>query len=245
MRNKTLKILITGGNRGLGRQIAEYLCRQNHEVYIFSKSKKSGIDQSLYSILAGYTECDLSDRKALETCFYSLIDQIGRIDVLINNASLKQPNLLDDFQVNEIQKNIGVDFLAPVILSNFCLPLMKRNNFGRIINISSISAYKVYRTGTLYCSGKRALIAFSETLSKELDSMKGTVTVNVICPDSFSRIDGTKLKDHHNITGSVLKNIGRIIQTDINGKVINVFTFKHRLRESLNYIKLAFKMLLT
>jgi 3-hydroxybutyrate dehydrogenase len=245
MLNRTLKVLITGGSRGLGRQMAEYLCRQNHEVYIFSKSKKNEIDPSLFSILAGYTECDLSDRDALEACFDSLINQVGRIDVLINNASVKQPKMLDEFHRSEIQLNIDVDFLAPVILSNFCLPIMKRNNFGRIINISSISAYKVYSTGTLYCSGKRALIAFSEGLSKELSNLGGTVTVNVICPDSFSKIDGTILKHHRFITNSVLVNINRIIQTGMNGQVINVFTFKHRLRESFQYIKLALRILIS
>jgi 3-hydroxybutyrate dehydrogenase len=244
MHKRTLKVLITGGSRGLGRQMAEYLCKQNHEVYIYGKSKTTEIDPSLYSILAGYTECDLSNRQEIETCLDALINQIGRIDVLINNAFVKQPKLLGDFLSAEIQHNIDVDFLAPVILSNLCLPIMKRNNFGRIINISSISAYKVYSTGTLYCSGNRALIAFSEALSKELSNLGGAVTVNVICPDSFSKIDGTILKNHRQITNSVLVNINRIIQTGLNGKVINVFTFKHRLRESFRYIKLAITMLI-
>jgi short-subunit dehydrogenase len=222
--------------------MAEFLCRQNQEVYIFSRSKKGELAPSFCSQLAGYTECDLSDRNALEECFMALINQIGRIDVLINNASPKLFGMLDEFQAGEIQRIIDVERIAPVILSNFCLPVMKRNSFGRIINISSISAYKVYCPGTLYCTCKRALIAFSESLSKELASLKGAVTVNVICPDSFSKLDGKLMKNHQQITGSVLDNLNRIIQTEINGKVINVFTFKHKLREGLRYIKLAILM---
>ena len=119
---------------------------------------------------------------------------------------------------------------------------MKKNGFGRIINISSISAYKVYDTGSLYCSSKRALIAFTEALGKELEPLNGSVTVNAICPDSFSRIDGTGLKNYDLITGSVLADIERIIKSRSNGTTISVFTFKHKIRERLRFLKQAIFM---
>jgi 3-hydroxybutyrate dehydrogenase len=245
MNRGKLKVLITGGARGLGREMAENMVRHGHEVHVFDKTKKSEIDKSYFSLLTGYTECDLSDINELEAGFETLISHIDRIDVLINNASVRQGKKLGEFQTGEIQRNINVDFLAPIVLSNLCLPVMKRNNFGRIINISSISAYKVYSPGSLYCSSKRALISFGESLSKELISLRGDVTVNTICPDSFSNPDGTMLKNRHDIPRSVLANIDRLIQSNSNGLVINVFTFRHKLRESLRFIKSAFHMLLT
>ena len=177
MSKRTLKVLLTGGTRGLGRKIAENLVRQGHEVYVFDKTDKSEVDPLYLSILSGYTECDLSNTDKLVTCFGELIDHIERVDVLINNASVRQfTKKLDEFTTSEIQQNINVDFLAPVILSNLCLPIMKRNSFGRIINISSIGAYKVFINGSLYCSSKRALITFTESLGKELENLKGAVT---------------------------------------------------------------------
>jgi len=243
MCEKKLKVLITGGTRGLGRKMAEYMVSQGHKVYVFGKTNKSEIDRTYLTTLAEYIECDISNINEIKACFGTLINHCEWIDVLINNATVRQFKKLDEFQTSEIQRNINVDFLAPVILSNLCLSIMKRNNFGRIINISSISSYKVYSTGSLYCSSKRALIAFSESLSKELINLKGAITINTICPDSFSKIDGTKLKNHRRITDSILVKIDRIIQSESNSMVINVFTFKHKLRECLRFIKRAFDML--
>ena len=245
MGEKTLKILITGGTRGLGRKMTEHLCRQGHEVFIFSKSSETEIDPSFLSILAGYAKCDLSKTNELETCFSTLINNIERIDVLINNAAVRQFKELSEFQTSEIQRNIDVDFIAPVILSNLCLPIMKRHNFGRIINISSISAYRSYKTGSLYCSAKHALVDFSECLSKEFISLRGAITVNTICPDSFSKPDGTMLKNYHQITDSILVSIDRIIQSEANGMVINEFNFQNKLKESLRFIKRAIQMLIS
>jgi NAD(P)-dependent dehydrogenase (short-subunit alcohol dehydrogenase family) len=240
--SNSLKILITGGTRGLGRRIAENLIRQGHEIYIVGKTARKEIDQSYLSVVTDYIECDMGNIKELEAAFRSLINKTGKIDVLLNNATVREFNMLDDFQTGEIQHIINVDFISPVILSNLCLPVMKRNNFGRIIFISSISAYNVYKTGSLYCSNKRALITFSDTLSKELAGLKGVVTVNTICPDSFSRIDGTELENYHWITESVLSNIENIINSKSNGKVISVFTFKHKIRERLRFIRQALFM---
>ncbi len=160
MNEKPLKVLITGGTRGLGRKIAEHLCKQGHEVYVFSKTNKTEIDPVYSSILAGYFQCDLSNIDEIEECFGILIKESERIDVLINNATVRQFKKLEEFQTSEIQRNINVDFLAPVILANLCFLVLKENNFGRIINISSISSYKVYSTGSLYCSSKNALNSF-------------------------------------------------------------------------------------
>lgn len=246
MDKRILKVLITGGSRGLGRIMAEYLCKQGHEVYIFSNTNRTEFDTAYISVLAGYIECDLSKANEIAECFGKLIKNTERIDVLINNAALRQFNKkLDEYTTSEILENINVDFLAPVILSKLCLPVMKRFNFGRIINISSIGAYKVFSTGSLYCSSKSALIAFSESLSKELINLRGAVTVNAICPDSFSKMDGTKLKIYRRITDSVLVKIDRIIQSESNGRVINEFTFKHKLRECLRFIKKAILMIVS
>jgi NAD(P)-dependent dehydrogenase (short-subunit alcohol dehydrogenase family) len=245
MPEKTLKILITGGTRGLGRKIAESLSRKGHEVYVFSKTIRTGIDQSFLSTLAGYTECDLSKAGEIEDCFRKLTDQTKRIDVLINNAAVRQFNTVGNFNINEIQQNINVDLTAPVILSNLCLPVMKRNNFGRIINISSISAYKVFATGSIYCSSKSALNTFSESLGKEINGLNSTVTVNTICPGSFSKMDGTPLKNYQRITNGILADIDLILGSDSKGKVYNEFTFMHRVRESLRLIKRALQVLIS
>jgi 3-oxoacyl-[acyl-carrier protein] reductase len=242
MYNKKLTILITGGTRGLGRKMAESMAKQGHEIYVIAKKSESEIEPGYLSAITDYLECDLSNANAIKGTFAELINKTGRIDVLINNATVREFKKLDEFKPEDIQSNINVDFVAPAVLSNLCLPFMKKNGFGRIINISSISAYKVYPGGSLYCSSKRALIAFTETLGKELEPLNGSVTVNAICPDSFSRIDGTGLRNYDLITESVLTVIEKIIKSKSNGKAISVFTFKHKIRERLRFLKQAILM---
>ena len=242
MNNRQLKVLITGGSRGLGRKIADYLAKQGHGVSVIDIAAKSDTEASYLSALEGYYECDLSNTHAIEDTFTSIINKAGKIDLLINNAAIREFKKLEEFKPEEIERNINVDFIAPVILSNLCLPLMKKNKFGRIINISSISAYRVYCNGSLYCSSKRALIAFTEALGKELSDLNGTVTVNTICPDSFSRIDGTGLKDGQWITQAILGKIDNIIESRLNGKAINIFTLRHKISERLYYFRRAFFM---
>jgi NAD(P)-dependent dehydrogenase (short-subunit alcohol dehydrogenase family) len=236
-----LKILITGGTRCLGREMAMHLIQQGHKVYIIGHINK--IDPDYREVLAGFAECDLSIPDQVENAFRRILTQTGTIDVLINNAAVRKFNkMLDEFSVSEILKSIHVDFFTPVLLTNLCLPVMKRNNFGRIINISSIAASKAFAKGTLYCSSKKALITFAEALNLELKSCNGSVTMNTISPDSFSRTDGTIIKGRKWIIDSILSNIDNIIISNESGRVINVFTFKHKIRERLRYFKQALFM---
>ena len=244
MNKNNLIILITGGVGILGRKMADYLHNQGNEIYVFDKIPKGGIESSFIKGLSGYFECDLSKPEEIEACFDELIKQTKRIDVLINNASVRQFKNLGDFQTIDVSKNLSVDFIAPVILINLCLTIMKKNSFGRIISISSISAYRGYSKGSLYCSSKRALIAINESLSKELKKFDGTITSNIICPGSFSKSDGTILLGKSFITDSVLTKVNYIIHSKINGRTLNVFSFRYKLMESLRFLKRAVQMLI-
>ena len=114
---------------------------------------------------------------------------------------------------------------------------MRKNKFGRIINISSISAFNGYKTGSLYCSTKSALLPFAEALSKELEEENNNITINTICPDSFVTIRGEKLEDFDKITGKIKERIREIIDGNGNGKVYNIFPFRSRIRYILSSLK--------
>jgi NAD(P)-dependent dehydrogenase (short-subunit alcohol dehydrogenase family) len=245
MKRTKLIALITGGAKGLGRMLAEHLVEQGHFVYILDKVPAEKIEPTYLKILSGYHECDLSDPLAIETCFKVLVKKTQRVDVLINNASIRQFKKLEEFQPDEICEAIQVNLISSILLSHFCLQLMKKNNFGRIITISSISAFQGYSTGSLYCSCKRALLVFTESVSRELQYFDGAITVNSICPDSFSQIEGTPLKNHERITKSIISNIDQIIQTKKNGKLIPIFTIGNRLIESMRLLKSAINIILS
>ncbi len=235
-----MNVLITGGAGVLGRKIAEDLLAKGHGVFVLDKAMAKTTGQA-----AEFIRCDLGNQDDLSACFNELITRAGRVDVLINCASVRQFKMLADFTPTEIRQNIQVDFIAPVILANLCLPRMEKNNFGRIINISSISAYSGFSTGSLYCSSKNALITLGESLGKELKKTNGSVTINTICPGSFSKTDGTTLQSFPRITGSIVDTVDRIIHSGMNGRVINIFSFQNKLMESLRFLLKAFQMIIS
>lgn len=234
-----MRILITGGAGGLGFILAERFLKEGHRVYVLDTRAPEEIDPEYRSRLSGYFRCDLAVSLEIETGFRAMSEKAKGIDVLINNASFRRFGSLEDFGRDEIERHISVDLLATIQLSRLCLPLMKANHFGRIINISSISAFHGYASGALYCSAKRALLAFTESLGRELKNLDGVVTVNAVCPGSFSRTDGTRMKHYRKITSAVAGKIEMLIRSNRNGGIIAAFPLRQRIIEALRMIRSA------
>ena len=85
-----LTVVVTGGSRGLGRKIAGYLANQGYSVFVMAKTPKNEIEPTYLSTLTDYLECDLSNTGAIEKTVAELIAKTGRIDVLINNATVRE-----------------------------------------------------------------------------------------------------------------------------------------------------------
>lgn len=238
-----LNIIITGSAGGLGNLIAEYLYKSKYNIIGIDLLPIEEINLTEY-YLNEYYQYDLSDVAKIPKLIERIINEKKRIDILINNASVRQFKNFDLFTFEELDKYIKVNIQAIYYLTSAVLPFMKSNNFGRIINISSISAYNGYRTGSLYCSTKMSLITFAEAFSRELDEGRNNITINTICPDSFRKISGEKLKAFEQITKIIIKRINSIIDSDVNGRVYNGFTLRNRLlffslymKKSLNFLR--------
>ncbi|MGD2087759.1 MAG: SDR family oxidoreductase [Candidatus Aminicenantes bacterium] len=237
MKEKKLNILITGGAQGLGKLISQNFSQKGHHVIIFDIIKYNNIENSYKRLIYDYINMDLSDVENLKKNLNYLINKYNKIDVLINNASLRIFKNFEIFTFQEINKALRVNLEAPLILINSIIPIMKQNNFGRIINISSRSGFWGFSTGSIYCSTKSALIKFTESVGKELERENADVTINVICPGSFSYKNGTKLKNYNTITKKVINIIGDLISSKDNAEVIPVLTKKDKVVEILYSIK--------
>ena len=237
MRDK-LNVLITGVCGKLGSLIAAELNSNGHNVIGLDLKKPD--DPEVLKSLKKFIAFDLSNIKEIPDQIQELLKEFKCIDVIIANAALRKFRSFTSFTYNEIDASLKINFQATLILIHSLLPGMKKNRLGRIINISSISAYNGYKTGSMYCSTKMALLPFAESLSKELKEENINITINTICPDSFSIINGEKLDNFDLITGKVLRKIKKIISGNINGKVYNIFTFKSK----IGYIKSSLKKIL-
>jgi short-subunit dehydrogenase len=232
MRNTNLNILITGGARGLGQLICDHCHRLGHSVFVFDKIPFESIPSEQRNAISAYRQINLADDEHLNKVCADLLEKECRIDVLIHNASSRVFHTIEEFSIEEIEQSLQVNMLAGILLVKWLLPGMKERGFGRIINISSASAFHGYSTGSLYCSSKMAMITFTESIGSELQTENKDITINAICPSSFSEIGGAQLQNYRTIVKKILRVIDVIIQTNENGQIIPIFSFKTKLVES-------------
>lgn len=237
MENKGRKIIITGGAQGLGKHLAEHLNRRGHQVIVLDIKAFCNIPMAYRQIIQDYYEVDLSDLTAVGKTMEYIIKKHKYIDVLINNAAFRFFKDYMDFSEDEIQKYIAVNFTTPILIIKKIFPYMEASGYGRIINISSRGGFHGYRTGSMYSSTKGALIRFTEAFGMELNGSKGDVTVNVICPDSFSSLNGEKYCGYDHIMNSIAKHIDRILDSDLNAAVIPVFLPRAKFLEIMRQFK--------
>lgn len=235
-------ILITGGAKGLGKYLAEHLSNEGHDIIIADIQPLENVPEVYRASIHDYFEIDLSDYDAAKSILENIMVKYKIIDVLINNASIRIFKDYVDFDELDIEKYINVNFRVPIFLIKKLYPMMKKNGYGRIINIASISAYKGYISGTMYCSTKSALVKFTEAFGRELKDCEDNVTVNVIVPDAFSTVEGEKLEGYDHITRSIAKTIDEMLVSDRNGQVIPVLMKRTKFVYFLSNLKQVFKI---
>lgn len=179
-----LTILITGASAGIGRITCQLLAKQNHRFILAARSKDK-LDELEAELRKQGVESfavptDVSDPRALELLVKSGVDRFGRIDVLINNAGIECFAPIDELPVENILQTIETNLTGAILLTRLVVPLMRQNQFGRIINISSIAGKHGPAYGAVYGATKAALIAFTQSLRGEL--APAGILSTVICP---------------------------------------------------------------
>jgi 3-oxoacyl-[acyl-carrier protein] reductase len=193
--------LVTGASRGLGRAIAYRLAMEGAAVAINYSTRKDDAESLAEEIrsagrLAMVVQSDVGDEKAVRTMIQSVLSELGRVDILVNNAALLHRGDLRDFhqgRYDEMQRvNVGgiINTVSAVVDS------MKQQRFGRIVNITSIAANGTALPGTtFYAATKAAVIATKAavillTRRFALDLGSYGITVNAVAP-GFIRTDMT------------------------------------------------------
>jgi 3-oxoacyl-[acyl-carrier protein] reductase len=163
--------LVTGSARGMGRAMAEALAASGHSVIGVDR-----LDQDL-GPMARVLKADLASTDAIER----LLADVGRVDVLVNNAAVLVEKPIEETSIAEFDLTIAVNLRAPFLLSRGFGAGMRQRGWGRIVNIASIAA----RTGGIsqvaaYGASKAGLVALTKNFARNYGP--DGVTVNVICP---------------------------------------------------------------
>ena len=167
-----MNILVTGASKGIGKIIAKTL-NELGQVYAVARN-----EDKLKELNLSYFCCDLSNCEEL----IKLGDFIeeNKIDVLINNAGEYIYSDIDKIDLDNLEHIINVNLKAPIYLMKRAVPYMKTQNFGRIINIGSISGVMGEASASMYSATKAGLIGLSKATGLEL--AKYGITVNTINP---------------------------------------------------------------
>ncbi len=177
-------ILVTGGNGGLGLGIARYFLARDAECRVWL-GVRSGRDpaQLLVNEFPGrclMVELDVTRPDAWKLAVETILASDGRLDVLVNNAGLHRDHLLaampDDAWHSVIAANLDAVFHG----CRAVVTPMMRQRFGRIINIASLSAILPPLGQTNYAAAKAGVVAFGQTLAKEV--ARSGITVNALLP---------------------------------------------------------------
>ena len=156
-------VLITGASSGLGLTTALYLHKKGHTVYGTSRKPERYDQQHPFSFLT----LENADSESIRRCFKSVLDQSGRLDVLINNAGVGMIGPMEEIELNAVRQHFEVNCFGPLQLMQAVLPQMRLQGEGLIINITSIAADIGLPFRGSYSAAKGALERMSEALRME------------------------------------------------------------------------------
>ena len=184
--NRVVIVTGAGSERGIGRETANYLASLNATVVIADMNLK-GAEAAAQAIEADggkafAVSLNVTDPESVKAMVETVVQKYGRIDVLVNNAGITQPITTADMSLEDFNRIIAVNLTGTFLCSQAVIPVMAKNNYGRIVNLSSVSGKRgggVYG-GSHYSAAKAGILGFSKALAREVVEMG--ITVNSVCP---------------------------------------------------------------
>ena len=173
-------VLITGGSSGLGKTFVDFYLSKGARVLVCSRNNRFKKKNYLKKKNFFFFKFDLTNTNKIKYLIRKLIKKFKKIDILINNAGIAEPRKIEDLENNYLLKNFKVNFFSPSLITKEVLKTMKKNNFGRIINISSGGSVNCVENYFSYSSSKAALNTLTKTLSKEIKNFN--IKVNSMSP---------------------------------------------------------------
>jgi NAD(P)-dependent dehydrogenase (short-subunit alcohol dehydrogenase family) len=196
------KALVTGSTSGIGAGIAMLLAAEGAEVAIVGRNTDRG-DEVERKIKAGggsafFHETDVSKSSEVEQMVKACTEKMGTIDILVNNAGVQSLGRLTETTEEEWDKVFGVNAKGTFLCSRAVVPIMLEEHGGSIVNIASVGGLRSFAGGSIYCSSKAAVVAFTKALALEYGSMG--IRSNCICPGSIETPMLNEYAEHKDAT---------------------------------------------
>ena len=177
--------LITGGTRGIGKEIAYTLAEENYDIIINYRTENDELKQLKNEIESKKVKCltvqgDVTNFEDCKQMIESAIKEFGKIDVLVNNAGITKDMLLARMKEEDFKQVIDVNLVGTFNMTKNVISYMMKARNGRIINISSVVGIAGNAGQTNYSASKAGIIGFTKSLAKEVASRN--ILVNAVAP---------------------------------------------------------------
>ena len=215
--------VVTGGTTGIGKEIALELSKNGYNIAINYRSETADMEDLKKEIEQNNVKCifvkaDVSNFEETESMVKEIVNEYGKIDVLVNNAGITQDGLIMRMKKESFDQVVDINLGGTFNVTRNVVPFMVKQRSGRIINVSSVVGI-VWNAGqSNYAASKAGIIGFTKSLAKELSS-RG-ILVNAIAPGFIE----TKMTDklNENVRQSILNQIplGRMGEPKEVAKVV-------------------------
>lgn len=209
--------LITGAAGGIGASIAERLASDGHLVVLLDV--QPAVSQTAAALrerglAAEHRVCDITNEAAVRELFADIEQTHGRLDILVNNAGISPKHdgrslTTENTPLEEWSAVINVNLTAPFLLCRAAAPLMRKQQWGRIVNMASLAGRtRSIVSGAHYSASKAGLIGFSRMFAGEV--AKSGITVNCVAPGAIQAGLGAQLNPALTETYASRIPVGRI-----------------------------------
>ncbi len=232
--------IITGGSRGIGEACVKLFVRANSKVAFTYKSaiKQAQSLETQYGNKVKAYRVDMESENEILDLVNNVVRDFGRIDILVHNAGIWNDGTLDTMTLEHWNELMRINLTSTFLLCKFVTTHMKKNNFGRIILVSSTAGQRGEAFHSHYAASKGGVISFTKSLAVELG--KFNITVNSVAPGWVDTEMCSEVFSDKEYKESVRKGIpvGRIASAEdiagpilfmasdlarhINGEILNV-----------------------
>lgn len=200
--------LITGGTRGIGKEIAYTLAEENYDIIINYRTENEELMKLKKEIEQKRVRClllkgDVSNFEDCKKLVEEAINRMNHIDVLVNNAGITKDMLLMRMKPEDFNEVINVNLIGTFNMTKNIINYMMKERKGRIINVSSVVGISGNAGQTNYAASKAGIIGFTKSLAKEVASRN--ILVNAIAP-GFIQTDMTNILKE-NVKDEIAKTI--------------------------------------
>ena len=178
-------VLVTGASRGIGRAIAERLARDGALVLVNYLQSQAAAEEVVATISqaggkAELCQFDAANSSEVTPAVQTILERHKKIDILVNNAGIAINNLLLRLKEEEWEQVMNVNLKGVFLCTKAVSRAMLRQHYGRIINLSSVTAQAGNVGQSAYAASKAGILGFTKTMAKELATR--AITVNAVAP---------------------------------------------------------------